>query len=114
MLVIYGSGELILEGYSDASFQSDDDDAKSQSGLFKLNVGVVAEKSSKQATTMDSTTEVEYIAASEAAKQAVWMKNYIQELAVVPNIAQPVVIFCDNNGATAQVNRDLITVPNTF
>ncbi|KAL0292650.1 UNVERIFIED_CONTAM: hypothetical protein Sradi_6981400 [Sesamum radiatum] len=30
------------------------------------------------------------------------MKNYIQELGVVPTIAEPVVIFCDNNGAIAQ------------
>ncbi|KAL0445835.1 UNVERIFIED_CONTAM: Retrovirus-related Pol polyprotein from transposon TNT 1-94 [Sesamum latifolium] len=43
MFLIYGGGELILEGYSDASFQSDDDDAKSQSNfVFKLNGGVVA------------------------------------------------------------------------
>ncbi|KAL0420501.1 UNVERIFIED_CONTAM: Retrovirus-related Pol polyprotein from transposon TNT 1-94 [Sesamum latifolium] len=43
MFLIYDSGELILEGYSDTSFQSDDDDAKSQSGfVFKLNGGVVA------------------------------------------------------------------------
>ena len=42
MFLIYGSGELILEGYNDASLQSDDDDAKSQSGfVFKLNGGVV-------------------------------------------------------------------------
>ncbi|KAL0402190.1 UNVERIFIED_CONTAM: Retrovirus-related Pol polyprotein from transposon TNT 1-94 [Sesamum latifolium] len=72
MLLIYGGGELILQGYNDASFQSDDDDAKSQSDfVFKLNGGVVAWESSKQATTMDSTTEAEYIAASEAAKDAV-------------------------------------------
>ncbi|KAL0409644.1 UNVERIFIED_CONTAM: Retrovirus-related Pol polyprotein from transposon TNT 1-94 [Sesamum radiatum] len=101
MFLIYGGGELILEGYSDASFQSDDD-AKSQSNfVLKLNGGVVAWKSSKQDTTADSTTEAEYIAASEAAKEAVWMKNYIQELGVVPSIAEPVVIFCDNNGAIA-------------
>ncbi|KAL0401863.1 UNVERIFIED_CONTAM: Retrovirus-related Pol polyprotein from transposon TNT 1-94 [Sesamum latifolium] len=43
IFLIYGDGELILEGYSDASFQSDDDDAKSQSDfVFKLNGGVVA------------------------------------------------------------------------
>ncbi|KAL0394512.1 UNVERIFIED_CONTAM: Secreted RxLR effector protein [Sesamum latifolium] len=78
MFLIYGCGELILEGYSDASFQSDDDDAKSQSGfVFKLNGGAVAWKSSKQDTTADSTMEAEYIAASEAVKEAVWMKNYI-------------------------------------
>ncbi|KAL0453737.1 UNVERIFIED_CONTAM: Secreted RxLR effector protein [Sesamum latifolium] len=80
MFLIYGGGELILEGYSDASFQSDDDDAKSQSGfVFKLNGGVVAWKSSKQATTVDSTMEVEYMAASKAAKDAVWMNNYVQK-----------------------------------
>ncbi|KAL0287317.1 UNVERIFIED_CONTAM: Retrovirus-related Pol polyprotein from transposon TNT 1-94 [Sesamum radiatum] len=104
--LIYGGGELILEGYSDASFQSDDDDAKSKSGfVFKLNGGVVAWKSSKQDTTTDSPTEAEYIAASEAAKEAVWLKNYIQELGVVPSIAEPVVIFCDNNGAIAQAKE---------
>ncbi|KAL0402343.1 UNVERIFIED_CONTAM: Retrovirus-related Pol polyprotein from transposon RE2 [Sesamum latifolium] len=33
------------------------------------------------------------------------MKNYIQELGVVPSIAEPVVIFCYNNGAIAQVKE---------
>ncbi|KAL0448775.1 UNVERIFIED_CONTAM: hypothetical protein Slati_1433900 [Sesamum latifolium] len=43
MFLIYDGGELILEGYSDASFQSDDDDAKFQSSfVFKLNSGVAA------------------------------------------------------------------------
>ncbi|KAL0394462.1 UNVERIFIED_CONTAM: Secreted RxLR effector protein [Sesamum latifolium] len=106
MFLIYGGGELILEGYSDASFQSDDDDANSQSDfVFKLNGGVVAWKSSKQDTTADSTTEAEYIAVSEAAKEAFWMKNYIQELGVVTSIAEPVVIFCDNNGAITQAKK---------
>ncbi|KAL0463039.1 UNVERIFIED_CONTAM: Retrovirus-related Pol polyprotein from transposon TNT 1-94 [Sesamum latifolium] len=92
--LIYDGGELILEGYSDASFQSDDDDAKSQSSfLLKLNGGVVAWKSSKQDTTVDSTTEIEYIAASKAAKEAIWTKNYIQKLGVVPSIAEPIVIL---------------------
>ncbi|KAL0448471.1 UNVERIFIED_CONTAM: Retrovirus-related Pol polyprotein from transposon TNT 1-94 [Sesamum latifolium] len=72
MFLIYSGGELILEGYSNASFQSDDDDAKSQSGfVFKLNGSVVAWKSFKQDTTADSTTKPEYITASKAAKEAV-------------------------------------------
>ncbi|KAL0457763.1 UNVERIFIED_CONTAM: hypothetical protein Slati_0403500 [Sesamum latifolium] len=63
MFLIYGGGELILKDYNDISFQSDDDDAKSQSGsVFKLNYGMIAWKSSKQDTTADSTTESEYIA----------------------------------------------------
>ncbi|KAL0291386.1 UNVERIFIED_CONTAM: Secreted RxLR effector protein [Sesamum calycinum] len=106
MFLIYGGGELILEGYSEASFQSDDDGAKSQSGfVFKLNGGVVTWKISKQATTADSTIEAEYIAALEPAKEAVRMKNYIQELDVIPSIVEPVVIFCDNKGAIAQAKE---------
>ncbi|KAL0378555.1 UNVERIFIED_CONTAM: Retrovirus-related Pol polyprotein from transposon TNT 1-94 [Sesamum radiatum] len=106
MFLIYGGGELILEVYSDSSFQLDNDDAKSQSGfVFKLNGGVVAWKSTKQDTTADSTTEAEYIAASEAAKEAVWMRNYIRELGVVPSSAEPIVIFWDNNGAIAQAKE---------
>ncbi|KAL0367085.1 UNVERIFIED_CONTAM: Retrovirus-related Pol polyprotein from transposon TNT 1-94 [Sesamum radiatum] len=84
------SGGTLGRGYRDASFQSDEDDAKSQSYfVFKLNGGVVAWKSSKQDTTANSTTEAEYIAISEAAKEAVWMKNYIQKLGMVPSIAEP-------------------------
>ncbi|KAL0336650.1 UNVERIFIED_CONTAM: Retrovirus-related Pol polyprotein from transposon TNT 1-94 [Sesamum radiatum] len=49
--------------------------------------------------------EAEYIAASKAAKKVVWMKNYIQELGVVPSIAEPVVIFYSNNGAIAQAKE---------
>ncbi|KAL0453676.1 UNVERIFIED_CONTAM: hypothetical protein Slati_1345700 [Sesamum latifolium] len=49
MFLIYGVGELILEGYSDATFQSDDDDAKMQLGfVFKLNGGVVLGKVSSR------------------------------------------------------------------
>ena len=56
----------------------------------------------KQSTTADSTTEAEYIAACEAAKEAVWMRKFIQELGVIPSIESPIAIFCDNSGAIAQ------------
>ncbi|XP_070004555.1 secreted RxLR effector protein 161-like [Nicotiana sylvestris] len=85
--LIYEDSELKLEGYTDASFSSDRDDSKSISGyVFTLNSGAVSWKSSKQATVADSITEAEYIAASEAAKEAVWMKKFLAELGVVPLI----------------------------
>ncbi|KAL0375669.1 UNVERIFIED_CONTAM: hypothetical protein Scaly_0684500 [Sesamum calycinum] len=60
-------GELILEGYSDASFQSDNNDANSQlSYVSNLTVVWLLEK---VPTRMDSTTEFEYIAAPKAAKE---------------------------------------------
>jgi hypothetical protein len=71
-LMLGGEEELVVKGYSNASFQIDVDDSKSQSGfVFYLNGGAVSWKSSKQDTVVDSTTEVEYIAASEAVKKAV-------------------------------------------
>ncbi|KAK8715893.1 hypothetical protein V6N13_043218 [Hibiscus sabdariffa] len=87
-LVYGGEEQLSIKGYTDASFQTDKDDSRSQSGfVFRLNGGAVSWKSSKQDTVDDSTTEAEYIAASEAAKEAVWIKNFITELGVVPSIS---------------------------
>ncbi|KAK2357253.1 secreted RxLR effector protein [Trifolium repens] len=104
--LIYGDSELSLKGYTDASFASDKDDSKSISGyVFTLNGGAISWKSSKQATVADSTTEAEYIAASEAAKEAVWMKKFISELGVVPSIKDAVPLLCDNNGAIAQAKE---------
>ena len=48
------------------------DDRKSISGfVFIYNGGAVSWKSSKQSITTDSTTEAEYIAASDVAKEAI-------------------------------------------
>ncbi|XP_050877692.1 secreted RxLR effector protein 161-like [Lathyrus oleraceus] len=69
-LIYGGQEELVVIGYTDASFQTDKDDSRSQSGyVFCLNGGAVRWKSSKQDTVADSTTEAEYIAASSAAKE---------------------------------------------
>ncbi|KAK8694673.1 hypothetical protein V6N13_072220 [Hibiscus sabdariffa] len=62
-------------------------------------------KSSKQDTVADSTTEAEYIAASEAAKEAVWIKKFISELGVVPSISDAVELYCDNNAAIVQAKE---------
>ena len=106
MFLIYGDSELKVSGYTDAIFQIDKDDYKSQLGfIFLLNGGVVSWKSSKQSTIADSTTEAEYIVASEAAKEAVWMRKFITELEVVPSIFDPITVYCDNNGAIAQAKE---------
>ena len=105
-LVFGGMSELCIRGYTDASFQTDKDDFRSQSGyVFTLNGGAVSWKSSKQSTVADSTTEAEYIVAAEAAKEAVWIRNFISELGVVPSVANPIELYCDNNGAIVQAKE---------
>ncbi|KAK1647387.1 hypothetical protein QYE76_065192 [Lolium multiflorum] len=61
--------------------------------------------SSKQCTVAKSSTESEYIAASEASSEAVWMKRFIVELGVVPSALDPFVIYCDNMGAIANAQE---------
>ncbi|KAK8680653.1 hypothetical protein V6N13_109593 [Hibiscus sabdariffa] len=73
-LVYGGEEELRIKGYTDASFQTDKDDSRSQS-------------------------------ASEAAKEAVWIKKFITELGVIPSISDAVDLYCDNNGAIAQAKE---------
>ncbi|VFQ82872.1 unnamed protein product [Cuscuta campestris] len=105
-LVYGGKEELSIVGYTDANFQTDRDDFKSQAGyVFCLNGGAVTWKSYKQDTTADSTTEVEYVAEAEAAKEGVWLKNFITELGVVPSIKNPIPFFCDKIGAIAQAKE---------
>ncbi|KAK1641829.1 hypothetical protein QYE76_059634 [Lolium multiflorum] len=48
---------------------------------------------------------IEYIAASEASSEAVWMKRFIVELGVVPSALDPLIIYCDNMGAIANAQE---------
>ena len=75
--MIYGESDLKLVGFTDSSFQSDHDDSRNISGyIFILNGGAICWKSFKQYTVADSICEVEYIAASDAMKEAVAEKIY--------------------------------------
>nr|GEW09300.1 retrotransposon protein, putative, Ty1-copia subclass [Tanacetum cinerariifolium] len=75
MVLMYGAKpkvEMKVSCYTDASFQTDKDDTKSQTGyVFILNGGAVDWKSAKQSTTAMSSTEAGYIVAAEASMEAV-------------------------------------------
>src|SRR4051812_16513566 len=104
MFLVYGGeDEPVVKGYTDASFQTDRDAFRSQSGyVFILNGGAVSWKSSKQETLADYTTKAEYLAASEASKEGVWIRDFITLLGVVPDSANLLDLYCDNSGAIAQ------------
>jgi hypothetical protein len=107
MFLVYGGKEEpVVTGYTDASFQTDPDELKSQSGfVFTINGGVVSWKNSKQETMTDSTTEAEYIATSEYAKEGVWIRKFLIELGVFLNASSPLNLYCDNNGAIVQAKE---------
>ena len=66
-----------------------------------MNGRAVGWYSSKKSIEEGSTCEAEYIAASEAAHEGVWMKEFISDLGVTPSASGPMKIFCDNTGAIA-------------
>ena len=73
--------------------------------MFTINGGVVSWKSSKQETVADSTTEAEYIVASEAAKEGVWIRKFLIDLGVFPNASSLLDHYYDNSGAIAQAKE---------
>lgn len=84
-----------LERFADADWGSNGRDRKSYTGfLFKLSGAAVAWESKKQKTVALSTTEAEYMALSEASKEAIYFKNSLYELLDYDDCC--IVIFNDN------------------
>ncbi|GJR23372.1 hypothetical protein Tco_0971899 [Tanacetum coccineum] len=61
----------------------------------------------RQYIVADSTCESQYIAACEASKEAIWMRNFIGDLGVVPTVQDPIEIFCDNESQSRRRTHDL-------
>nr|GEX89751.1 retrotransposon protein, putative, Ty1-copia subclass [Tanacetum cinerariifolium] len=113
MFLVYGGNmelELKFSCYTDAGYLIDADDLKSETGyVFVLNGGVVNWKSTKQSICATSSTDVEYIAAFDASKEAIWIHKFIYGLGIVPTIEEPISMYCDNTEAIAIAKDNEVT-----
>ncbi|KAA0060706.1 gag/pol protein [Cucumis melo var. makuwa] len=101
-MLVYGAKDLILTGYTDSDFQTDKDSKKFTSGsMFTLNGGLVVWRSINQGYIVDSTMEAEYVVAYEVAKEAVFLRKFLHDLEVVPNMNLHITLYCDNNRVVA-------------
>ncbi|KAH9782717.1 Integrase catalytic domain-containing protein [Citrus sinensis] len=81
-------------GYCDSDFVGDLDKRRSTTGyVFTLGGGPVSWRSILQSTIALSTTEAEYMAATEAVKETIWLKGLLGDLGV---IQENIAVFCDN------------------
>ncbi|GKC62988.1 hypothetical protein Tco_1095586 [Tanacetum coccineum] len=83
MFLVYGGNpeaELRVDCYCNAGFKTDINDMK-------------------------SLTEYNYIAASEAEMEAVWIRKFISGLGIVPTINEPIKMFWDNSAALLIANE---------
>jgi hypothetical protein len=65
--------------------------------------GCISWCSKKQATVALSSTEAEYIAATQAAKEAIWLRTFLKELHIVQKSAT--LIFSDSQGSNALIKN---------
>src|SRR5882757_5305471 len=84
--------------YSDSDHGGNPDSGKSTGGyVVKIGCGAVSWSSKLQTLVTLSTTEAEYVAAVEAAKEVVWMRKFMTELGY-PQHA-PSLLLMDNQSA---------------
>ena len=90
-------GRVEVKGYCDADWAGDIDTMKSTSGyVFMIGGGAISWSSKKQQTVALSSSEAEYMSATHASKEALWVKRFVEEI----GWKQPCVeIYCDNQSA---------------
>ena len=93
----------MCHGYADAAY-GNADDYKSTSGyVFLVAGGAVTWSSKKQTTIALSSTEAEYVALSEAGREACWLKSLYDELGYEQR--EPILIRGDNDGSIAMAKN---------
>ncbi|XP_042983134.1 secreted RxLR effector protein 161-like [Carya illinoinensis] len=86
-----------LEGFVDADYAGSVDTRKSLTGyVFTAFGGAISWKSNLQSVVALSTTEVEYIALTEAIKEAIWLNGISHELGIFKG---NITIHCDNQSS---------------
>lgn len=94
----FGRTKEHLSCYTDADLPNNLDDRHSYTGyIFILNGCPVSWESKKQRTTALSSTKAEYMAISDAVKEAVYLRRFIDGLGF--ELPTKLKIFNDNNGA---------------
>ncbi|KAH9684888.1 Integrase catalytic domain-containing protein [Citrus sinensis] len=93
----YGGSEFTVRGYMDSDFARDLDKRKSTTSYLFTLVGTVVSWVSKLQTIMAlSTTEAEYMAATQACKEAIWIQWLLEEL---EHKQEKIYVFCDCQNA---------------
>ncbi|KAM6555743.1 hypothetical protein CsatB_002762 [Cannabis sativa] len=89
--------EIQVSGYVDSDYAGCIDTRRSITGyVFTMQGGCVSWKANLQKVVALSSTEVEYMAATEAIKEAIWLKGLAKEMGFE---TKNVTVFCDNQSA---------------
>ena len=95
--ICFTGASLKLQGYVDADFASDIDSRKSTTGfVFTLGGTATSWALNLQKIVTLSTIEAEYVAATEAKKEMIWLHDFLDELGKQQEMA---ILHSDNQSA---------------
>jgi len=104
-----GSEDAELIGYCDADYAGDIDTRRSTTAyVFMLHGGAITWCSKRQPTVAVSTTEAEYMAASQAVKEALWLRKLMVDLEVP--VCGGVNILADNQSAIKLLKNPVVSL----
>ena len=102
-VLIYGTKVKGLEGFTDADGATQEHRHAITGYAFLIDGGAVSWSSKKQEIVTLSTAESEYVAATHAAKEAIWLRRFIGE--VFQPLTNPIPLYSDSQAAIA-LTRD--------
>jgi transposase InsO family protein len=97
--LVFGEHEEILAGWVDADGSQEEDRHAITGYAFLMDGGAVSWNSKQQEIIVLSTTEGEYVAATQAAKEALWLRSFTNEVFGLE--LAPTTLFSDNKSAIA-------------
>ena len=99
LALTFGARKKGLEGYTDADGASQEHHHTISGYAYILDGGAVSWMLKKQELVTLSTAEAEYVAATHAVKEGVWLRHFVEE--VFQPLANPTILYCDNQAAIA-------------
>nr|GEU28811.1 photosystem I assembly factor PSA3, chloroplastic [Tanacetum cinerariifolium] len=99
----YSGDPSVLEGYTDASWITNQEDYASTSGwIFTLGGGAVSWGSKKQSCLIDSTMASEFMALASCCKEAEWLRDLLINIPLWPKPMPPIFMHCDSQSTLSR------------
>ena len=101
--LVYGKNGPSISSYTDADRMSNEDQHAISGYAFLIDRGAISWSSKQQSIVTLSTTEAEYIAATHAAKEAIWLREFISKVYHPQN---PMSLHSDSQSAIALAQNE--------
>lgn len=96
---------VVVEGHSDAIWNSDLDDSKSViAWIFTLAEGAISWKSERQMYLTHSSMELEFVAQSSTEEKAEWLRNVLVDVPIWDKSVPALTIYYDNQAIIFKVD----------